>query len=125
MLKRLGCALIVFIVIAGCATQQRYYLASNLNQVSVGQTKSELFRMFPGEKRAGGAPPLVIRAAQQDDGGLIEVGEVVLTDQIRPAVPYWFLFNDGILQQWGRPEDWQNVKARYEINYNPSYGVAR
>ena len=124
-MKKLSLLIFALFIITGCAIQQRYYLKSNLNSVSIGQTKQELFNMFPGEKNSGGAPPLLIRGAQESDGSLIEVGEVVLTDGVSPTVPYWFLFENGRLVQWGQPEDWKEVKARYEISYNPSQGISR
>ena len=64
-----------------------------------------------------------IRAAQKSDGKLVEVGEVLMTDGVSPTVAYWFLFENGLLVQWGQPADWKEVKARYEISYNPSTGV--
>lgn len=114
---------LTLLLLVGCA--QRFYLKSNLNHVSIGQTKNNILSMFPGESRPLGAPGIQIRAAQQSSNGkLLEVGEVFLTDGITPTVPYWFLFEDGLLVQWGRPEDWKNVAARYDINFNPSQGVS-
>ncbi len=59
-----------------------------------------------------------------ENGKLLEVGEVLMTDGVSPTVAYWFLFEDGVLVQWGQPEDWKDVKARYEIKYNPLIGVS-
>ena len=123
-MKKLGLVLFVALLVSACAVQQRYYIKSNLNNIAIGQTKEQLLRMFPGEKQAGGAPPMQIRAAQKSNGKLIEVGEVLMTDGVSNTVAYWFLFEDGALAQWGQPEDWKEVKARYEINYNPSIGVS-
>ena len=125
-MKKIRFVLIVLCLISACAVQQHYYTKSNLNTISIGQTKHELLNKFPGENKPGGAPPMLIRAAQKSNGKMLEVGEVLMTDGVSypPTVAYWFLFEDGVLVQWGQPEDWKDVKARYEINYNPSVGVS-
>lgn len=65
----------------------------------------------------------VLRAAKSDDDGtLIEVFTLNLfsgPSGAEPA-PYWFVFQNGILRQWGRPNDWPNVAAKYNINFNPN-----
>ena len=125
-MNKAGLLIIVFVLLSGCATQQRYYTKSNLNFISIGQTKEELLSRFPGQSRSRGAPPpFSIRAAQKNEGALIEVGEVLLTDGVSATVPYWFLFEDGKLIRWGQPEDWKKVEARYEINYNPTVGITQ
>jgi hypothetical protein len=123
-MNKIGCILIVVCLISACATQQFYYSKSNLNNISIGQTKQELLKKFPGENKPGGAPPMQIRAAQKSNSKLIEVGELRMADSVSPVVAYWFLFEDGALVQWGQPEDWKDIKARYEISYNPSIGVS-
>jgi len=105
------------------ACQQQYYLTSNLNNISIGQSKSELLKMFRGEHQEGGAPSMQIRAAKQDGDSLIEIGEVLMTDRVSPTVAYWFLFENGSLIRWGQPADWKEIKVRYEINYNPSPSI--
>lgn len=109
-------------LLAACAVQQRYYAKSNLNQISLGNTKQQLLSKFPGSNHRGAPPPMRIRAAQKNNDKLIEVGEVIMSDGIT-ATTIWFLFENGVLVQWGQPEDWKDVKARYEISYNPSTGV--
>lgn len=107
--------------LTGC---QRYYFKSNLNQIKIGQTKERILAIFPGERFATGAPGMEIRAAHPSSNGkLLEVGEVFLTDGVTPTVSHWFMFEDGLLVQWGRPEDWKKATARYDINFNPSLGV--
>jgi hypothetical protein len=111
-------------LLVGCA--QQYYLKSNLNQITLGQTKEAILSMFPEGRSVwgGGAPGMQIRAAHRSTSGkLLEVGEVLLTDGVTPTVSHWFMFEDGLLVQWGRPEDWNKAATRYDINFNPSPGV--
>jgi len=119
-MRKLLSAIFITVLLAGCATVQQYYLKTNLNNISIGQSKQSLLNLFPGQPRVGGAPPMQIRAAQKNDSSLIEVGEVLMTDGVSATVAYWFLFEDGVLVQWGQPSDWKAVKARYEISYSPS-----
>mgnify|MGYP000356014835 CR=1 FL=1 len=123
-MKKIFILLFATVFITACATTQQYYVKSNLNKVSIGQSKYQLLSMFPGQPQRGGAPPMQIRAAQKTGDTLVEVGEVLMTDGVSVAVAYWFLFEDGSLVQWGQPADWKEVKARYEISYNPSSGVS-
>ncbi|MEW6078580.1 MAG: hypothetical protein AB1724_12255 [Thermodesulfobacteriota bacterium] len=103
----------------GCAT---YYLQSNLNGLSVGISKSAFLYTFPDTRTTQGP---ILRAAQKGKDGLIEVFTMEMTGgQLgQQPVPFWFLFENGSLTQWGRPEDWRNVSASYEINFNPAHGV--
>jgi hypothetical protein len=50
--------------------------------------------------------------------GTIEVGEVVLADAEAAPTPYWFLFEDGRLLAWGRPDEWRPTATRYQIDLN-------
>lgn len=120
------------LLLVGCAPDiyQRYYLKTNMNKITIGQTKANVLSMFPGEltekgvRPQGGAPGMEIRAAHRSSSGkLLEVGEVLLTDGVTSTVSHWFMFEDGLLVQWGRPEDWNKAAARYDINFNPSPGV--
>jgi hypothetical protein len=125
-MKKLTLAIagIALLLLFGCATEQRFYLKNNLNTISIGQTKEKVLAMFPGEKRKGGAPGLEMRSAQRSTSGqLVEVGEVMLTDGVTPSVMHWFMFEDGIMTQWGRPEDWNKAAVRYEMLINPPPGV--
>lgn len=118
-------AVVALLSLVGCA-QQLIYKKSNLNLISLGQTKEKTLSMFPEQRSAWGVntPGMEIRAAQRSSNGkLLEIGEVLLTDGVTPTVSHWFMFEDGLLVQWGRPEDWKKAAARYEINFNPSPGV--
>lgn len=109
------------VLLAACSTNNRYYYEkSNLNSVSIGMSKSSLLAMFPGGDASNGAPGMMIRAAKQGQGKVIEVGEVILTDGVHSNLPYWFLLENGRLMQWGEPNDWTQVSKRYEISYTPS-----
>ena len=113
------------LLLVGCATDLLYYTKSNLNYLTLGQTKEKTLSMFPGERSSNRViPGMEIRAAQRSSSGkLLEVGEVLLSDGVTPTVSHWFMFEDGLLVQWGRPEDWNKAAARYDINFNPSPGV--
>ena len=125
-MKNILIMLIVLTITSACASGgQRYYYLSNLNNLSIDQTKQQVMRVFPGENTRFGMRPMLIRAAQRSNGKLVEVGEMRMLDKAsRRTTIVWFLFEDNTLQQWGRPEDWRSVSARYEIDYNPSIGVS-
>jgi hypothetical protein len=89
-----------------------------------------MMEKYPALGRCPNAPGALctgmeVRAARQlDSGSLIEVGTIRLTNPSdRNPVEYWLLFVDGRLKQWGRPEDWQSVAARYQVDFNPTPGV--
>ena len=115
----------VLLLVAGCAFDENHklYPRHSLNNVSLGHTKAQLLAYYPTRLNANIAG-MEIRASQKNTSGkLIEVGEVSLTDGVTPTVSYWFIFENGLLVQWGRPEDWQQAAIRYEINYNRQPGV--
>ncbi len=112
-------------LLTGCATDpvQLFYQRISLNKISIGQTKGQVLAYYQGQA-VGNVPGMEMRASQKNASGkLIEVGEVLLTDGVTSTVSYWFIFENGILVQWGRPEDWQQAATRYEINYNRPPGV--
>jgi hypothetical protein len=109
------------LAIYGCGGP-RYYTKSNLNGLSVGLQKSQLLSAWDGKDKT--VVPLIIRASKEKDGELIEIGEMPMVADVGGGTTnFWFLFIDGRLKQWGEPRDWQDVKARYEINYNPPASV--
>ena len=127
-MKKFLLLIFISILLQACAFRQLYYSKSSLNYISIGQTKEEIFKIFPkGESKAIdtiGTPPIQLRAAQKNNGKLIEVAEVFLSNINYNPIPYWFIFENGILVQYGQPSDWKEVKDRYEIIYNPSFGVS-
>ena len=54
---------------------------------------------------------------------LTEVATLKLGDVASETTEYWFVFQNGRLVQWGLPDDWQSVSARYDINFNPKTSV--
>lgn len=114
------------LILVGCAST--YYSDKNLNLISIGDSKHQIMARFVATTSNGqNVPGMQIRAAKRNSNGkLVEVGEVPLITQSgssQSAIPYWFLFEEGRLAQWGRPEDWRNSAARYDIHFNPSPGV--
>ena len=93
-----------------------YFPESQLQQLAPGQTKQQFLARF--SDTAYSRP--VLRAAKSDSAGrLIEVITLMMADPYKEATEYWFVFKNGVLQQWGRPEDWTNAAATYDINFNP------
>jgi hypothetical protein len=95
-------AAILFVtLLISCAPTQYYYSKTGLSRVEIGQTKAQVKAMFPGEPSAGGAPGMQITAATKaQDGRLVEVGEVLLSDGGPRPKKYTFVFNDGVLVRW-------------------------
>ena len=112
----------------GCAGTTTFtYMESNLRNVRVGDPKERILAIFAtkitSEEITQG---MTIRAARRDASGtLIEVGEVLLLneEETYKLTPYWFLFENGRLVRWGRPEDWRAFSANYQIDFSPSAPV--
>jgi hypothetical protein len=123
---RVGIVL-VLLILTGCAEAQHYYLQSSLNSLTVGMPKETLLSGYSGTTREGHqAPGMVIRAARKTErGNVLEVAELPMLSPEGRITTFWFLFDDGQLIQWGRPEDWRRVSARYDINFNPTPYVPR
>lgn len=109
------------LIVSSCTIVPMYYKESNLNSLSIGLQKNQLISAYGGKDRT--VVPLIIRASKVKDGEVIEIGEMPMIAALGRIKNYWFLFIDGTLKQWGEARDWQDVKARYEINYNPSASV--
>lgn len=106
------------------------FLVSNLNSLSLGWTKQEFLQNFSADGPGctggiwAGCDGAIVRAAQVGkDGVLTEVLTVNMAPLDFSTVQHWFLFRNNVLVQWGRPEDWQAVSARYEVNFNPGPAV--
>jgi len=112
----------------GCASTATFtYTETNLRNVQVGDSKERILGIFASKVTSEEITPgMTIRAARRDaSGNLIEVGEVLLLNEedIYKLTPYWFLFENGLLQGWGRPEDWRAFSGKYQIDFNPSTPV--
>ena len=115
----------VAVALVGCASTPTFtYTEGNLGNIGVGDSRERILAIFPSkitnEEVTRG---MTIRAARRDaSGNLIEVGEVLLLNEedVYKLTPYWFLFENGRLVRWGRPEDWQAFSANYQIDFNPS-----
>ena len=113
---------------SGCASTSTFtYTEGNLGNIRVGDSRERILGMFAtkitNDEVTHG---MTIRAAQKDaSGNLIEVGEVLLLNEedIYKLTPYWFLFENGRLQGWGRPESWRAFSAKYPIDFIPSAPV--
>jgi len=113
---------------SGCASTPTFtYTEDNLRNVRAGDSKERILAIFAtkitNEEVTQG---MTIRAARRDaSGNLIEVGEVLLLNEedMYKLTPYWFLFENGRLVRWGRPEDWRAFSANYQIDFNPSAPV--
>jgi hypothetical protein len=98
----------------GCAT---FFYESNLQTLSPGWTKSQFFEYFDHAK----AERPVVRAAKSEGGTVTEVITLrLIRSRSTEPTDYWFVFQDGTLRRWGRPEDWGTVAATYDINFNPA-----
>ncbi len=110
------------------APKLAHHSARHLASLRAGQSKDEVFGMF-GSMFARQDQTIVeiqgmrLRATGQSAGGArIEIGEVSLTDASGRETLYWFLFSDGRLLAWGRPEQWAAAATRYgiDLQYRPA-----
>jgi len=105
------------------------YQESSLKQVSVGMSKNEVLRLYPNQWTSSSGTRrnvegMEIRPARADNGRLFEVGEVVLNTGTS-NVPYWFLFQNGRLIQWGRSRDWPATAKHYKIDFDSPAAAPR
>ena len=92
-----------------------------------GDPKERVFELFGATvKQQGGAmvrmEGMRLRArGQSPNYAQVEVAEVTLVDG-REGGLYWFLFGDGRLLAWGRPDEWAAVVSRHrlDIDYAPT-----
>jgi hypothetical protein len=113
--------LILLVVLAGCTTT---FLNSSLNNIELETSKAQFFAYWQSGCKGGTCDLPIVRAAKTtSDGLLTEVVTIVLVDNSANRTEHWFVFKAGRLKQWGRPEDWQQVAARYEVAFNPTPSV--
>jgi hypothetical protein len=105
-----------------------YHSARRLVGLRAGQSKDEVFGRFGSQFATRGQRVVEIegmrlRASGQPAGrAYLEVGEVSLADEAGRTVLYWFLFSDGRLVAWGRPEQWDAAATKYGVDlpYRPT-----
>jgi len=103
-----------------------YQPRERLTTVRLGDAKETVFELFATrfERRNGSVRRIEgmrLRArGRSPHHAHIEVAEVKIADTTAGSL-YWFLFGDGRLVAWGRPEDWRRASGRYqvEIDYPP------
>jgi hypothetical protein len=99
----------------------RYPPRERLDAVQPGDPKERVFELFGRTvERHNGTlirtEGMLLRASgQSPDHGRIEVAEVGI-DGKEAVTPYWFLFGDGRLVAWGRPEEWAAAASRYRLD---------
>ena len=121
-------ASLLIILLSGCGGPL-VYQESSLKQVSVGMSKDEVLRLYPNQWTSSSGTRrnvegMEIRPARADNGRLFEVGEVVLNTGTS-NVPYWFLFQNGRLIQWGRSRDWPATAKHYKIDFDSPAAAPR
>jgi hypothetical protein len=114
------------------AASVSYQPRERLTRVRPGDAKHRIFELFPTafEQRTGSlvrVEGMRLRASgRSPHHAQVEVAEVKIADSAGGAL-YWFLFGDGLLLAWGRPEEWSAANRRYqlEIDYRPDPSRAR
>lgn len=104
-----------------------YWPDSNLNNMRLSITKDEFISYWGDGKKCtnliwGACAGPVLRAARMSSGNVLtEVLTLQFTSSgSNEGVEHWFVFQNGRLVQWGKPQDWQAVAARYEVSFTPS-----
>jgi hypothetical protein len=102
------------------ATTVSYQPPERLTTLRVGDTKERVFELFGStvERRNGSLVRIEgmrLRASgRSHQHAQVEVAEVRVADAGTGSL-YWFLFGDGQLVGWGRPEEWPATAGRYEV----------
>ena len=102
------------------ATTLSYQPRERLTTLRVGDTKERVFELFGTtvERRNGSLVRIEgmrLRASgRSHHHPQVEVAEVKVTDAGAGSL-YWFLFGDGRLVGWGRPEEWPAAAGRHEV----------
>jgi hypothetical protein len=97
-----------------------------LATVRPGDTKERVFELFGTafERRNGLLMRIegmrLLASGRSSHHAEVEIAEVKIADTALGSL-YWFLFGDGRLVAWGRPEEWPAAAARYQvdIDYQP------
>lgn len=103
-----------------------------LTTIRAGDAKEAVFELFGTtiERRNGSlvrVEGMRLRATgRSPHHAQVEVAEVRIGDTAAGSL-YWFLFGDGRLVAWGRPEEWAAATGRYqvEIKYQPNPSPTR
>ena len=114
------------------ATGVMYQPRGRLTTLRVGDAKEAVFERFGTaiERRNGSLVRIEgmrLRATgRSPQHAQVEVAEVKIGDTAAGSL-YWFLFGDGRLVAWGRPEEWAAASGRYqvEIDYQPNRSPTR
>jgi hypothetical protein len=102
------------------ATTVSYQPRQRLTTLRAGDAKERVFELFGStvERRNGSLVRIEgmrLRATGRSSRyAQVEVAEVKVADAGAGGV-YWFLFGDGRLVGWGRPEEWPATAKRYEV----------
>jgi hypothetical protein len=109
-----------------------YHPRGRLTTIRAGDTKEAVFELFGTTiERRGGSLVRIEGMRLRANGrsphhARVEVAEVRIGNTAAPSL-YWFLFGDGRLVAWGRPEEWAAAAGRYrvEIDYRPKPSSTR
>jgi hypothetical protein len=112
---------------AAAPTVSNVQPAEKLAEIRSGDSKERIFDLFATVfVKQGGKVEQIdgIRlrvSSRPAPNRLVEVGEVVVGERGSNGVPYWFLFEEGRLLAWGKPEQWDAAALRYqiELDYAP------
>jgi hypothetical protein len=98
----------------------RYQPPERLTAVRTGDTKERVFDLFGSTVERQGATLVRIdgmrlRAkGRSPDHPQVEVADVEVAEGGQ-GQRYWFLFGDGSLIAWGRPDEWPVAAERYQL----------
>ena len=98
----------------------RYQPRERLAAIHAGDMKERVFDLFAGTvKRQDGTLVRIdgirLRAkGRSPDHPRMEVADVEVAEHGR-AQRYWFLFGEGTLMAWGRPDEWPMTATRYQL----------
>jgi hypothetical protein len=103
------------------AVTVRHQPHERLATVRLGDAKEHVFDLFGGTVERGNGTLIRTEGMRLRASGRapehprVEVAEVDVAES-GTAMRYWFLFADGRLIAWGRPDEWSAAVARYELD---------